>query len=375
MFGAWHLPEACQPPQPGSGRQRGQRGEGSTPSHPCPALRPLLGVTWSPPRGSCLLLERHSCLEGSHGLAPALQVRLKMLYAATRATVKKEFGGGHIKDELFGTVKVGLPGQTPQARPTGPQKVGCYAGSHGKWVPGVGRRGEGWRSPGAASWVLSGRPPAQAEVPICASASPGQDDLSFAGYQKHLSSCAAPAPLTSAERELQQIRINEVVAPERVGGSPGLRPSRSHEAWRLACAAGGLPLLLPRPQVKTEISVESKHQTLQGLTFPLQPAAQRALQQLKQRTISYIQLVGARPTPGAPGHSLLGPDPCTDVCPPPSPQSVHFSSPASSRNALSPACSPGPTRSCSPHAGDAWCSPALPSPCSRAGTSVRHICP
>jgi len=105
-----------------------------------------------------------------------------MLYAATRATVKKEFGGGHIKDELFGTVK---------------------------------------------------------------------DDLSFAGYQKHLSSCAAPAPLTSAERELQQIRINEV---------------------------------------KTEISVESKHQTLQGLTFPLQPAAQRALQQLRQKTINYIQL-------------------------------------------------------------------------------------
>lgn len=39
-----------------------------------------------------------------------------------------------------------------------------------------------------------------------------QDDLSLAGYQKHLSSCAAPAPLTSAERELQQIRINEVGA-------------------------------------------------------------------------------------------------------------------------------------------------------------------
>uniref|UniRef100_A0A4X1VNF5 Twinfilin actin binding protein 2 n=1 Tax=Sus scrofa TaxID=9823 RepID=A0A4X1VNF5_PIG len=119
---------------------------------------------------------------GSQGLPPARQVRLKMLYAATRATVKKEFGGGHIKDELFGTVK---------------------------------------------------------------------DDLSFAGYQKHLSSCAAPAPLTSAERELQQIRINEV---------------------------------------KTEISVESKHQTLQGLAFPLQPQAQRALQQLRQKMINYIQL-------------------------------------------------------------------------------------
>lgn len=29
-----------------------------------------------------------------------------MLYAATRATLKKEFGGSHIKDEIFGTTKV-----------------------------------------------------------------------------------------------------------------------------------------------------------------------------------------------------------------------------------------------------------------------------
>lgn len=35
-----------------------------------------------------------------------LQVKQKMLYAATRATVKKEFGGGHVKYELFGTVEV-----------------------------------------------------------------------------------------------------------------------------------------------------------------------------------------------------------------------------------------------------------------------------
>ncbi|XP_053110778.1 twinfilin-1 isoform X2 [Hemicordylus capensis] len=33
-------------------------------------------------------------------------VRQKMLFAATRATLKKEFGGGHIKDEVFGTNKV-----------------------------------------------------------------------------------------------------------------------------------------------------------------------------------------------------------------------------------------------------------------------------
>ena len=51
------------------------------------------------------------------------------------------------------------------------------------------------------------------------------------------------------------------------------------------------------PQVKTEISVESKHQTLQGLAFPLQPQAQRALQQLRQKMVNYIQLVGARSLP------------------------------------------------------------------------------
>lgn len=33
------------------------------------------------------------------------QVRNKMLYAATRATLKSEFGGGQVKEELFGTVK------------------------------------------------------------------------------------------------------------------------------------------------------------------------------------------------------------------------------------------------------------------------------
>ncbi|NXE63667.1 TWF2 protein, partial [Calcarius ornatus] len=110
-------------------------------------------------------------------------VRLKMLYAATRATVKKEFGGGHIKDEMFGTVK---------------------------------------------------------------------EDVSLSGYQKHVwFSCSSlPHPFS--------------LCPD---------------------AGGGL-----HPQVKTEISVESKHQTLQGLAFPLQLDAQQAIQALKQKKINYIQL-------------------------------------------------------------------------------------
>ncbi|XP_077932030.1 twinfilin-1 isoform X3 [Halichoerus grypus] len=67
-------------------------------------------------------------------------VRQKMLYAATRATLKKEFGGGHIKDEVFGTVK---------------------------------------------------------------------EDVSLHGYKKYLVSQSSPAPLTAAEEELRQIKINE----------------------------------------------------------------------------------------------------------------------------------------------------------------------
>lgn len=44
-------------------------------------------------------------------------------------------------------------------------------------------------------------------------------------------------------------------------------------------------------QVNTEISVDCMHQTLQGLAFPLQESAKRALQQLAQRHVNYVQLV------------------------------------------------------------------------------------
>lgn len=40
-----------------------------------------------------------------------------------------------------------------------------------------------------------------------------------------------------------------------------------------------------------EFGLDKRAQTLQGLAFPLQEEAKRALQQLKQRRINYIQLV------------------------------------------------------------------------------------
>ncbi|KAF5909360.1 WD repeat-containing protein 82, partial [Clarias magur] len=113
--------------------------------------------------------------------------RQKMLYAATRATVKKEFGGGHVKDELFGNVV---------------------------------------------------------------------EDVCLQGYLRHISSISAPAPLTQAEQELQRIKTTECKVK----------------------------------QVITEMSVETKPQTLQGLAFPLQAEAKHALQQLAKKHINYIQL-------------------------------------------------------------------------------------
>lgn len=109
-------------------------------------------------------------------------VRNKMLYAATRATLKKEFGGGHIKDEIFCSTK---------------------------------------------------------------------DEMTLGGYRKYLTSQAAPLPLTAAEEELRQIKLNEG---------------------------------------QTDISVDSKHQTLQGVAFPIHRTAIAALERFREKEINYVQL-------------------------------------------------------------------------------------
>ncbi|XP_016098059.1 twinfilin-2-like [Sinocyclocheilus grahami] len=95
-----------------------------------------------------------------------------------------------------------------------------------------------------------------------------QEDVCFQGYLRHLSSSSTPAPLTTAEQQLHQIKITE----DKVARD---------ERRRIATVSG---------QAKTEISVESKNPTLQGLAFPLQEEAKHALQQLKHKRIDYIQL-------------------------------------------------------------------------------------
>ncbi|MEQ2192364.1 hypothetical protein XENOCAPTIV_010580, partial [Xenoophorus captivus] len=78
-----------------------------------------------------------------------------------------------------------------------------------------------------------------------------QEDLNLSGYKKYLTSQAAPLPLTAAEEELRQIKLSEV---------------------------------------QTDISVDTKQQTLQGVAFPIHKDAAEALAHFKQKRINYVQL-------------------------------------------------------------------------------------
>ncbi|NXT69289.1 TWF1 protein, partial [Chaetops frenatus] len=75
-----------------------------------------------------------------------------------------------------------------------------------------------------------------------------QDDVSLNGYKKHLISQSSPAPLTAAEEELRQIKINEVQA---------------------------------------DVGVDTKHQTLQGVAFPIAKEVIQALEKLKNKKLNY----------------------------------------------------------------------------------------
>ncbi|KFM60488.1 Twinfilin-1, partial [Stegodyphus mimosarum] len=102
-----------------------------------------------------------------------------MLYASTKATLKKEFGSGQIKDELFGTQR---------------------------------------------------------------------EDVNLRGYKKHIESEKSPLPFSSSEEVLNQIRKEE--------------------------AAG----------------VDSKHQTMQGVAFPVSDDVINALCDMKDSRLNYVQM-------------------------------------------------------------------------------------
>lgn len=76
--------------------------------------------------------------------------------------------------------------------------------------------------------------------------------MSLAGFKAHMRAQSAPAPLTFAEEELKIIKETE---------------SNHH------------------------ITVDSKHQTVQGLSFPITDEAYDRISDIKQGSINYVQLV------------------------------------------------------------------------------------
>jgi len=77
------------------------------------------------------------------------------------------------------------------------------------------------------------------------------EDASLEGYLKHVESQNAPPPLTFAEEELQQINAQEA---------------------------------------SVQIGVDSRINTMQGVSFPISQAAIEALKKLQNKEINYVQL-------------------------------------------------------------------------------------
>lgn len=79
-----------------------------------------------------------------------------------------------------------------------------------------------------------------------------QTDVSLSGYKAHLVSQSAAAPLTFAEEELKLVKETET----------------NHH-----------------------INIDTKHQTVQGINFPLSQEALDRINDIKDKTINYVQLV------------------------------------------------------------------------------------
>lgn len=76
------------------------------------------------------------------------------------------------------------------------------------------------------------------------------DEITFAGYQQNKASMAAPTPLTRAEEEKNELR---------------------------------------RTEIKTDVGIDSRHQTLSGINCPISDAALQAIHDLKRGSYNYLQ--------------------------------------------------------------------------------------
>lgn len=76
------------------------------------------------------------------------------------------------------------------------------------------------------------------------------EEITYAGYQRNKLVMAAPTPLTQREEELKELR---------------------------------------RSEIKTDVGVETRHQTLSGINCPISDAAVQAIKDLKRGAYNYLQ--------------------------------------------------------------------------------------
>lgn len=76
------------------------------------------------------------------------------------------------------------------------------------------------------------------------------EEITFAGYQRNKVSMSAPTPLTRREEEMNELR---------------------------------------RSEVKTDVGVDTRHQTLSGINCPISEAALQAIHDLKRGSYNYLQ--------------------------------------------------------------------------------------
>lgn len=126
-----------------------------------------------------------------------------MLYASTKATLKTEFGSAHITEEIHATDVV-------------------------RW--------EFWK-------LIKKKKTFQNSIAL-------QDEVTLAGYYKHKSVFAAPAPLTTREEEMIELK---------------------------------------RSEVNTHISTDTRQQTMSGISIPLTLSASNGIKDMARGAYNYLQ--------------------------------------------------------------------------------------
>ena len=178
--------------------------------------------------------------------------RQKMLYASTKATFKKQFGAGQIKEDYYANHREEVSFSRPSILPS----VFVLLG-HSGWLQEVPCRG------GAIS-----------ELPV----------LYF-----------SPTPFAGSDLFL--VEFNRLLLAPLVRQRRSRKPSKKPRLelrWHQVCLNKNLFHLNGLVKLLFQVNVDTKHNTLSGLAFPLQQQATDSIKEYCQGGNDYVQLAIGR---------------------------------------------------------------------------------